>query len=62
MYEESALRELVAPFSESNVGASTGAKLIVEDGRDHSAGTLLEIQIGHQEKRNHFNFLCQFGG
>lgn len=37
MYESNAIRELVAPFSDPTVGAVTGAKLIIEDGRDLSA-------------------------
>jgi poly-beta-1,6-N-acetyl-D-glucosamine synthase len=41
MYEEKALRELVAPFSESKTGASTGEKLIVEDGRELSSAESL---------------------
>jgi len=32
MYEANAIRELVAPFSDAKVGASTGAKLIIQDG------------------------------
>jgi cellulose synthase/poly-beta-1,6-N-acetylglucosamine synthase-like glycosyltransferase len=34
MYEHDALRKLIAPFSDPSVGASTGAKLIVQDGSD----------------------------
>lgn len=52
MYEESALRELVAPFSESNVGASTGAKLIVEDGRDLSSAEGLYWKYESAIKKN----------
>ena len=36
MYAEDAILNLVAPFSDPDVGASTGAKLIVQDGRDLS--------------------------
>ena len=36
MYAEDAILKLVAPFDNSNVGATTGAKLIVQDGRDLS--------------------------
>jgi cellulose synthase/poly-beta-1,6-N-acetylglucosamine synthase-like glycosyltransferase len=36
LYAEDALRNLLVPFSDSNVGAATGAKLIVQDGRDLS--------------------------
>ena len=52
MYEEKALRELVAPFSESNVGASTGAKLIVEDGRDLSSAEGLYWKYESAIKKN----------
>ncbi|HKJ39873.1 MAG TPA: glycosyltransferase family 2 protein [Anaerolineales bacterium] len=34
MYEPGALRELLAPFSDKNVGATTGAKMIIQDGSD----------------------------
>ncbi|MDP1624712.1 MAG: glycosyltransferase family 2 protein [bacterium] len=37
MYEKQAIRELVLPFSNPKVGATTGAKLIVEDGRELSS-------------------------
>jgi len=36
MYAADAIRNLVIPFSDSSVGATTGAKLIVQDGRDLS--------------------------
>lgn len=36
MYEPDALEKLVAPFSDPIVGAATGAKLIVQDGRELS--------------------------
>lgn len=36
MYAEDAIRKLVVPFSDSKVGATTGAKLIVQDGRELS--------------------------
>ena len=52
MYEEEALRELVAPFSESKVGASTGAKLIVEDGRDLSSAEGLYWKYEAAIKKN----------
>jgi cellulose synthase/poly-beta-1,6-N-acetylglucosamine synthase-like glycosyltransferase len=32
MYETDAIRKLVAPFSDAKVGATTGAKLIIQDG------------------------------
>lgn len=37
MYDIQAIRELVAPFSDPHVGATTGAKLILEDDRDLSS-------------------------
>lgn len=37
MYDVKAIRELVLPFSDVQVGATTGAKLIIEDGRDLSS-------------------------
>lgn len=37
MYDKQAIRELILPFSDSRVGATTGAKLIVEDGRELSS-------------------------
>ena len=37
MYEQDVLRKLVAPFSDLTVGATTGAKLIVQDGGDLSS-------------------------
>lgn len=37
MYDPQALRRLLLPFSNANVGASTGAKHIIEDGRELSA-------------------------
>lgn len=37
MYDKRAVCELILPFSDARVGATTGAKLIVEDGRDLSA-------------------------
>jgi cellulose synthase/poly-beta-1,6-N-acetylglucosamine synthase-like glycosyltransferase len=37
MYDLQAVRELVRPFSDPQVGATTGAKFIIEDGRDLSA-------------------------
>lgn len=37
MYDLQALRKLLLPFSDSAVGASTGAKHIIEDGRDLSS-------------------------
>jgi cellulose synthase/poly-beta-1,6-N-acetylglucosamine synthase-like glycosyltransferase len=37
MYDPQSIRELVLPFSDSKVGGTTGAKLIIEDGRDLSA-------------------------
>jgi cellulose synthase/poly-beta-1,6-N-acetylglucosamine synthase-like glycosyltransferase len=36
MYEPDALRKLIAPFSDKTVGATTGAKLIIQDGSDLS--------------------------
>lgn len=36
MYEPGALKKLVAPFSDLTVGATTGAKLIIQDGGDLS--------------------------
>jgi len=36
MYEPDALRKLVAPFADGTVGATTGAKLIIQDGGDLS--------------------------
>jgi biofilm PGA synthesis N-glycosyltransferase PgaC len=52
MYEEKALCELVAPFSEPEVGASTGAKLIVEDGRDLSSAEGLYWKYESAIKKN----------
>ena len=37
MYEKNTIRALIAPFSDPQVGATTGAKLIIEDGRDLSS-------------------------
>lgn len=37
MYDVNALRQLILPFSDSTVGGTTGAKLILEDGRDLSS-------------------------
>ena len=36
MYERDAIRKLVAPFHNASVGATTGAKLIIQDGSDLS--------------------------
>ena len=36
MYDQDAIRKLIAPFSDPSVGASTGAKLIIQDGSDLS--------------------------
>jgi cellulose synthase/poly-beta-1,6-N-acetylglucosamine synthase-like glycosyltransferase len=36
MYDSDALKKLVAPFSDPTVGATTGAKLIIQDGGDLS--------------------------
>ncbi|NOH02961.1 MAG: glycosyltransferase family 2 protein [Chloroflexi bacterium] len=52
MYEGNTLRELVAPFSDERVGASTGAKLIVEDGRDLSSAEGLYWKYESAIKRN----------
>jgi len=37
MYEADTIQKLVAPFSDLSIGATTGAKLIVQDGSDLSA-------------------------
>ncbi len=37
MYDLQAIRALVAPYAEQKVGATTGAKLIIEDGRQLSS-------------------------
>ncbi len=37
MYDRQAIRALVAPYADSKVGATTGAKLIIEDGRSLSS-------------------------
>jgi len=37
MYDKQALRELILPFSDPKVGSTTGAKIIIEDGRDLSS-------------------------
>lgn len=37
MYDIHAIRELILPFSDPTVGGTTGAKLILEDGRDLSS-------------------------
>jgi cellulose synthase/poly-beta-1,6-N-acetylglucosamine synthase-like glycosyltransferase len=37
IYDHRAIQELVLPFSDSKVGGTTGAKLIIEDGRELSA-------------------------
>jgi cellulose synthase/poly-beta-1,6-N-acetylglucosamine synthase-like glycosyltransferase len=37
MYEKNTIRALVAPFSDLLVGASTGSKLIIDDGRELSS-------------------------
>jgi biofilm PGA synthesis N-glycosyltransferase PgaC len=37
MYEPDAIRKLVAPFADSTVGGTTGAKLIIQDGGDLSS-------------------------
>ena len=34
MYESNAIRQLVAPFSDLEIGATTGAKTIIQDGSD----------------------------
>ncbi|MBL8062710.1 MAG: glycosyltransferase family 2 protein [Anaerolineales bacterium] len=52
MYEEKALRELVAPFSNGKVGATTGAKLIIEDGRDLSSAEGLYWKYESGVKKN----------
>jgi len=52
MYEKDALRELVAPFAEPKVGASTGAKLIIEDGRDLSSAEGLYWKYESAIKKN----------
>lgn len=52
MYEEKALRELVAPFSNGKVGAATGAKLIIEDGRDLSSAEGLYWKYESGVKKN----------
>ena len=36
MYDSQAIRKLITPFADSTVGASTGAKLIIQDGSDLS--------------------------
>ena len=36
IYDPDAIRKLITPFSDPNVGASTGAKLIIQDGGDLS--------------------------
>lgn len=36
MYDHDAIRKLVIPFSDPTVGATTGAKLIIQDGRELS--------------------------
>ena len=36
IYDPDAIRKLITPFSDPNVGASTGAKLIIQDGGDIS--------------------------
>lgn len=52
MYEENALAELLAPFSHERVGATTGAKLIVEDGRDLSTAEGLYWKYESSIKKN----------
>jgi len=37
MYEPDALKKLIAPFADPTVGATTGAKLIIQDGGDLSS-------------------------
>jgi cellulose synthase/poly-beta-1,6-N-acetylglucosamine synthase-like glycosyltransferase len=55
MYDKSAIRELILPFSDPKVGATTGAKLIIEDGRDLSSAEGLywkyESAIKNSESR-----------
>jgi len=52
MYDNSAIRELVLPFSDPTVGATTGAKLIIDDGRDLSAAEGLYWKYESQIKIN----------
>jgi biofilm PGA synthesis N-glycosyltransferase PgaC len=52
LYEKNTLRELVSPFSLSNVGATTGAKLIIEDGRDLSSAEGLYWKYESAIKKN----------
>jgi len=52
LYEADALRRLVAPFSDSKVGASTGAKLIIQDGRNLSGAEGIYWKYESWIKRN----------
>jgi poly-beta-1,6-N-acetyl-D-glucosamine synthase len=52
MYDRQAIRELILPFSDPKVGATTGAKLIVEDGRDLSSAEGLYWKYESAIKKN----------
>jgi cellulose synthase/poly-beta-1,6-N-acetylglucosamine synthase-like glycosyltransferase len=52
IYDPEALRELTPPFSDSRVGATTGAKFIIEDGRDLSSAEGLYWKYESFVKKN----------
>jgi cellulose synthase/poly-beta-1,6-N-acetylglucosamine synthase-like glycosyltransferase len=56
MYDPQAIKALVAPFCEKNVGATNGAKLIIEDGRNLSSAEGLYWKYESAIKQNETRF------
>jgi poly-beta-1,6-N-acetyl-D-glucosamine synthase len=56
MYDAKAVKLLVAPFSDNKVGAATGAKLVVEDGRNLSSAEGLYWKYESAIKKNETAF------
>ncbi len=52
MYDVQAMRELILPFSDPKVGGTTGAKHIIEDGRDLSSAEGLYWKYESAIKKN----------
>ena len=52
MYDVKAIRELILPFSDPKVGGTTGAKHIIEDGRDLSSAEGLYWKFESTIKKN----------
>lgn len=52
MYDVKAIRELILPFSDPKVGGATGAKHIIEDGRDLSSAEGLYWKYESAIKKN----------